>query len=151
MATSAISFVASIMNTKSDIYIQQNAQDENTGFVNRQWVYNETIQCKIEPVSSPNSYSRGGNKAFDTGQAGYQEKIQLRVKTLKPLSRRWRIGNIRSNNNQKLYFEIDKIDEPDTFFEVFSSHAVLDPFGKLSYYESIVQRVPVQNNDTIQN
>ena len=151
MATSAISFVASVMNIKSDIYIQQNTQDPNTGFVNREWIYNETIPCKVEPLGSSNSFSRGGNKAFEAGQPGYQERIQLRVKTLKPLSRRWRIGNIRSSNNQKVYFEIDKFDEPDTFFEVFSSHAVLDPFGKVSYYESIVQRVPVQNNDTIQN
>ena len=43
MATSAISFVASVMNIKSDIYIQQNTQDPNTGFVNREWIYNETI------------------------------------------------------------------------------------------------------------
>ena len=92
------------------------------------------------------------NKSFDkAGQGGYQEKLQLRIKTLIPLSKRWRIGNVRSSDNKQVYVEIDKIDSPDTFFEVFSSHAVLDPFGKVSYYETIMQRVPVQYNDTIQN
>jgi hypothetical protein len=46
-----------------------------------------------------------------------------------------------------LFIEIDKIDQPDTIFEVTSSHAVLDPFGKISYYESTIHRVKVQDND----
>ena len=146
------SFIASIMNIKSDIYIQQNVQDPDTGFINRQWVYNDTVICKIEPMKTSNTSSRSENKTFDkSGQGGYQEKLQLRVKTLIPLSKRWRIGNIRSSDNKQVYVEIDKIDSPDTFFEIFSSHAVLDPFGKVSHYETIVQRVPVQYNDTTQN
>lgn len=145
------SFISSIMNIKSDIYIQQNVQDSNTGFINRQWVYNDTVICKIEPIKA-NSSSRSENKSFDkSGQGGYQEKLQLKLKTLIPLSKRWRIGNIRSSDNKQVYVEMDMIDSPDTFFEIFSSHAVLDPFGKVSYYETIVQRVPVQYNDTTQN
>ena len=116
------SFIASIMNIKSDIYIQQNVQDPNTGFINRQWVYNDTVICKIEPMKTSNASSRSENKTFDkSGQGGYQEKLQLRVKTLIPLSKRWRIGNIRSSDNKQIYIEMDMIDSPDTLFEIFSS------------------------------
>ena len=63
------------------------------------------------------------------------------------LSKRWRISGIKGADGNQVWVEIDKFDTPDTIFEVFSSHAVLDPFGKVSYFEAVLQRVPVQSND----
>ena len=44
--------------------------------------------------------------------------------------------------------EIDKINNPDTIFDITATHAVLDPFGKISYYEVTLQRVEIQNDQT---
>jgi len=146
------SVVASIMNMTADILIQQNNQNPNTGAIGREWVYDKTIQCKVEPIKSGGASTRGDNKQFDKGTAGgYAEKLQLRVKGLELLSKRWRITNVRSSDGHPIFVETDRYGEPDTIFEVYSSHAVLDPFGKISYYEAVLQRVPVQNNDPINN
>lgn len=146
------SVIASIMNIKADIYKQQNYQDPNTKAIIREWVYDKTIQCKIEPVKVSGASTRGDNKKFGVGVEGdYNEKLQLKIKTLELLSKRWRIENIRSSDGKQIYVEIDKIDVPDTKFEVTSSHAVTDPFGKIAYYEAVLLRTQVQDNDTAQN
>ena len=146
------SFIASVMNMTADIYVQQNIQDPTTGSISRQWVYSKTMQCKIEPIKVGGSSTRGDNRIFDkTAEGTYTEKMQLKLKGLQLLSKRWRIENIRSSDGKQVYVEIDKLDQPDTKFEVTSSHAVLDPFGKISYYEAIVTRVQVQDDDPTSN
>jgi len=146
------SFIASIMNMTADIYVQQNIQDSTTGSISRQWVYSKTIQCKIEPIKVGGASTRGDNRIFDkTAEGTYTEKMQLKLKGIQLLSKRWRIENIRSSDGKQVYVEIDKLDQPDTKFEVTSSHAVLDPFGKISYYEAIVTRVQVQDDDPTSN
>jgi len=146
------SFVASVMNMKADIYVQQNGQDPNTGAVTRQWVYKKTVQCKVEPIAVGGASTKGDNRTYATNAEGaYTERMQLKFKGLELMSKRWRIENIRSNDGQKVYIEVDKIDQPDTKFEVTASHAVLDPFGKISYYETIVTRVQVQDDDSTAN
>lgn len=141
------SIMASVMNMRADIYKQQNTQDPNTKAIIREWVYARTIQCKIEPIKVGGAATRSDNKIFGKGSEGeYTEKLQLKVKCLELLSKRWRIENIRSSDGKQVFVEIDKIDTPDTIFEVTSSHAVLDPFAKVAYYEAVLLRVQVQDN-----
>ena len=143
------SFIGSIMNMTADILIQQNKQSESSGVLTREWVYEQTIRCKIEPIKSGGGSNRIDNKRFDLGKHNeYDEKLQLKMKCLMPFSKRWRISNIRSSDGKKVYVEIDKYDTPDTIFDVTASHAVLDPFGKVVYYEVILQRVHVQDDST---
>ena len=147
------SFVGSIMNMSADVYTQQNTQDENTGAIIRGWVYSHTIDCKVEPIKTASASIRGDNKIFATtgADAGYSEKLQLKIKSTQLLSKRWRLENIKTSDNKQVFVEIDKYNQPDSIFEVYSSHAVLDPFGKLAYYEAVVQRTPVQSNDKTNN
>lgn len=138
------------MNMSVDIYVQQNSQSSDSGVLTRQWVYSQTIQCKIEPIKSGGASNRADNKRFDIGKHNeYDEKLQLKMKCMIPVSKRWRISGIKSNDGKQVYTEIDKIDNPDTQFDVTASHAVLDPFGKISYYEVTLQRVHIQNDNTI--
>jgi hypothetical protein len=149
------SFIASIMNMTAQVYGQQNVQDTDTGAISRQWVFKKTIPCKIEPIQARGTNTRNDNKSFSTSNnavAEFDEGLQLKMKTLELLSKRSRIVEIRSSDGNKVFIEIDKIDQPDTIFEISSSHAILDPFGKISYYESTIHRVKVQDNDkTINN
>ena len=142
------SIMASIMNMKADIYEQEYSQDPNTGAVLRQWNYAKTIQCKVEPIKVGGASTRTDNKSFKGGAEGdYTEKFQIRIKCNELLSKRWRIENIRSSDNQSVFVEIDRFGEPNTIFEVTSSHATLDPFGKVVYYEAVLLRTQVQSND----
>ena len=142
------SVIQSIMNMSADIYKQQNKQSSSSGTVRREWVYDRTVRCKIEPLKSSGGGNRYDNKRFDIGKHNeYDEKLQLKMKVIVPMSKRWRVQNVRSNDGKQVYIEIDKIDAPDTIFEVIASHAVLDPFGRISYYEVTLQRVHVQNDN----
>jgi hypothetical protein len=144
------SVIGSIMNMTAQIYIQQNTQDSNTGAISRAWVYDKTIPCKVEPIKTRGTSSRGDNKSFNpanNAQGSYDERLQLKIKTLQLLSKRWRVDFIRSSDGQQVFFEVDRYGKPDSIFEVTSSHAVLDPFGKISYFESSLVRVSVQDND----
>jgi hypothetical protein len=146
------SFMSSIMNMSAEVWVQQNAQNPDTGAITREWVYSKTIPCKVEPIKSGGASTRGDSKQFDNGvYGGYAEKLQLRVKSLELLSKRWRLNDIRSSDGQQVFIELDRYGEPDSIFEVFSSHAVLDPFGKVSYFEAVLQRVPVQSNDNTEH
>ena len=148
------SIIGSIMNMYADIYKQQNKQDPSTGSIIREWVYEKTIPCKIEPIQSRGTSTKGDNKVFgnaDNAQGGYDERLQLKMKGLEIMSKRWRIHYIKSSDNQQVFTEIDRYGNPDSIFEISSSHAVLDPFGKVSYYESTLHRVPVQTNDKTTN
>ena len=142
------SITSSIMNMKADIYEQEYSQDSNTGAVLRNWQYARTIQCKIEPIKVGGASTRTDNKIFGKGAEGdYTEKFQIKIKCNELLSKRWRIENIRTSDNKPVFIEIDRSGSPDTIFEVTSSHATLDPFGKISYFEAVLLRTQVQNND----
>ena len=141
-------YIGSIMNMTADVLIQQNKQSEKSGTIKREWVYDQTIPCKIEPVKG-GAGSRYDNKRFDIGAHNeYDEKLQLKMKCLIPISKRWRISTVRSNDNKQVFVELDKYDTPDTVFDVTASHAVLDPFGKVAYYEVTLQRVHIQSDNT---
>ena len=142
------SMIGSIINMSAEVYMQQNTQDPASGAISREWVYEKTISCKVEPIKSGGASTRGDNKQFDKGQyGGYAEKLQLRVKAPELFSKRWRINDIRTSDGKQVFVELDRYGQPDSIFEVFSSHPVLDPFGKISYFEAVLQRVPVQAND----
>jgi len=141
------SFVGSVLNMSADIYTQQNTQDPDTGAIKRSWVYSKTIQCKISPVKIKGASTRTDNKSFgNTSDLNYNEKIQLKMYCFELLSKRSRIENIRTSNNAPIFIEIDKINNPDTKFEVTGSHAVMDPFGKIAYYETSLLRTELQDD-----
>lgn len=143
------SYIGSVMNMTADVMTQENRQSHTSGTVVREWVYDRTIRCKIEPIKSSGGSNRSDNKRFDMGKHNeYDEKLQLKMKCLTPFSKRWRVTNVRSSDGKPVYFEVDRYDNPDTIFDVTASHAVLDPFGKISYYEVTLQRVHIQNDNT---
>ena len=107
------SFIASIMNMTAQVYGQQNVQDTDTGAISRQWVFKKTIQCKLEPIKARGTNTKGDSKTFDTSNnatGGYNEGLQLKMKTLELLSKRSRIVAIRSSDGNQVFLEIDKID-----------------------------------------
>jgi hypothetical protein len=147
MLNNLVSFAGSIMNMNADVYIQQNTQDPNTGEITRAWIFYQNIQCRIEPVKARGASTRTDNKTFgSSGDEEYNEKFQLKMYGQNLLSKRWRIQNIRTNHGQPVFIEIDRSGNPDTIFEVMSSHAVLDPFGTVSYYVSVLLRTELQDD-----
>lgn len=136
------------MNMSCDIYVQKNVQSES-GVVTRQWLYDKTIMCKAMAVASKSGSARGDDKQYTTGTSGYIEDIHVKLQSPERLSKRWRITNIKSSTGENIFVEPDRIDLQDTIFDVVSNHPVLDPLGKIAYYEINLRRAQVQNNDII--
>ena len=142
------SYISTIMTMYADIYIQENTQNSDTGSIERHWEYSKTVRCLIEPSKSNGSSTRGDGKQFSNGTVGYHETLILRGKFVTQLSKRWRVSNIRSSDNQVIFNQNDLIGNVPTIFEVFSCHPMTDPFGRFSHYDVTLERVNVQNNDT---
>lgn len=142
------SYISTIMNMYADIYIQENTQNADTGSIERHWEYSRTVRCLLEPSKSSGTSTHADGKQFADGPIGYRETLQLRGKFITQLSKRWRVSNIRSSNNEIIFNQNDLNSNPPTIFEVVSCHPMTDPFGRLSHYDVTLERVNVQNNDT---
>jgi len=139
------SFASSYMNMRADVYIQKNVQTDS-GHISRAWVYHKTLWCKAEAVSTMKA-----TKLINQSVEGFLDQIVVKLKTIEPISHRWRITNVKSNDNQIVFPEMDKIEPESTIFDVRQSHAVVDPFGRISYHETLLKRTVVQENDIYSN
>jgi len=145
------SYISTIMNMYADIYEQENVQNADTGAIERHWEYKRTIRCLLEPSKSSGTSLTGDGKEFRTGSNGYGETLQLRGKFTSQLSKRWRVSGIKSSDGRYIYVEPDLYSNPPTIFEVMACHPMTDPFGRLSHYDVILERVLVQANDNFKN
>lgn len=135
------------MMMRADVYEQENTQDSTTGAITRHWELKRTVNCQIQPAKTGSGASqRQDGKLYKDNE--YSESSVLRAKFLIPLSKRWRISNIRSSNNELIFLEMDTMSRNATIFEVVACHAMTDPFGKLSHYDVTLERVNIQSNDS---
>ena len=132
----------------ADVYVQKNVQSQS-GAMTRQWVYDRTIECKAATPSNKSGKANTDGKSYGTGSQGYSELLDVKLQTMTRLSKRFRISGITAADGEKIFLEYDKISLEDTVFDIVSMHPVLDPFGKISYYECNLRRSQVQNNDII--
>ena len=135
-----------LLNMTCLVYTQENVQDQNTGAISKKWVATKKILCHLDVISHQGSATRDNNKTFDML---YFEEARYLLKTKEPLSKRMRISSIKNRSDQSLFVEIDRIDSPDTIFEIEAHHPRLDPLGNILYYESNLRRVGVQTYDAV--
>lgn len=135
---------SSVFSMTAELYQQITDQDENTGAVVRRWIMLKNIPCSVVPIRESGGSSTSDNKNFSKE---YSEDLELKVYTKEKLSKRWRISKIRNSRREEVYTEIDKVSQPSTIFEVYSSHPIFDIFGNIQYFENHLRRVSVQAND----
>jgi len=141
-------YMSSVMNMSADIFEQENSQDSTTGAILRTWKYQKTIKCHLLPQKSSGASVRSDGKKFNDSNGKYTENLQLRGKFTDKLSKRWRISNIKTSDNQIVFTETDIFSENPTIFEVVSCHPMTDPFGRFVFYDVTLERVNVQDNVT---
>lgn len=136
---------SSLFTMDANIYKQINDQDETTNEITRRWVIDKNIKCLVHPIRESGGSTTSDNKTFNKE---YDEELEVKMHTMEKISKRSRVSDIKnSQSNQYLYLEIDKISEPNTIFEVYSTHPVFDLFGNLQYYENHLRRTTTQKND----
>lgn len=135
---------SSLFNMNAEILYQITSQDESTNAIERRWETLKNINCSIIAIKETGGSITSDNKSFDKE---YIEELELKMYTSEQLSKRWRVTNIKTFSNKNIYKEIDRISQPSTIFEVFSSHPIIDMFGNIDYYENHLKRASVQAND----
>jgi hypothetical protein len=135
---------SSVFNMTADIYYQIESQDPSTNEIDRRWSLLKNISCTINPIRESGGSATSDNKYFSKE---YTEDLETKMYSMEQLSKRWRVSGIKNNSGTALYKEIDRISSPDTIFEVYASHPILDIFGNIQYYENHLRRTTVQSND----
>jgi len=133
-----------LLNMSVEVFEQKNDQDPLTGEIKRKWVFKDRVACHLDISVEQGTSIAANYKKFDKE---YTEEFKVKIKTIKPLSKRYRVSNFTNRAGERLFIEQDQIDEPPTIFEIESYHPRLDPLGNLLYYESNLRRVQVQSND----
>ncbi len=128
----------------ADLYHQITEQDPNTNELDRRWVTLKNIQCAAAAINESGGSTTSDNKVFNQE---YSEDLEIKLYTNEQLSKRWRVSNLKNSKDEALYKEIDKISQPSTIFEVYSSHPIFDLYGNIQYYENHLRRTSVQTND----
>ena len=134
----------SVFNMTADVFYQITSQDENTNEIDRRWVILKNIKCSINSIRESGGSATSDNKYFSKE---YTEDLETKMYTSEQLSKRWRVSNVKNNSGLSLYKEVDRVSTPDTIFEVYASHPILDMFGNIQYYENHLRRTMVQDND----
>jgi hypothetical protein len=135
---------SSVFNMTADIYYQIESQDPSTNEIDRKWSLFKNISCSIHPIKETGSSTTSDNKSFSKE---YSEELEIKMYSIDQLSKRWRVSGIKNNSKESLYKEIDRVSKPDTIFEVYACHPVLDIFGNIQYYQNHLRRTMVQSND----
>lgn len=134
----------SIFTVTAELLHQITDQDTQTNEITRKWVLLKNIPCSIAPIRESGGSTTSDNKYFTKE---YIEDLETKMYSREQLSKRWRVTAIKNSKRESLYKEIDRVSTPDTIFEIFSSHPILDIFGNVQYYENHLKRVQVQSND----
>lgn len=135
--------ILSVLTMNVDLFVQEVSQSAETGAIKREWAYNKTIPCRVDTIAERGASVEGNFK--NVGEL-YKEELKLKIKTIDRLSKRYRLQNFVNRDGDPLYIEFDKIDAPSTIFEVISTGPIMDPLGRIAFFESTVRRMGVQDN-----
>jgi hypothetical protein len=129
--------VDSILSMSLDVYYQSDTQDSDTGAIKKEWTFYKTISCHAKGIIS-NSSSRTADRQQFGSRYIVDQLIEIR--TEEKLTARQKITNIRDQQNNYIWTELDFPTETPTVFEVIGTTPMTDPFGNVISYNSTVKR-----------
>lgn len=130
--------IDSVLSMSLDVYKQFETQDPDTGAIIREWTYYKTINCHAKGVISNSATTRSSDKQLFSNKYTNDQIIQVR--TSERLTAREKVTNIRDNNGNVIWHEINYPNETPTVFEVMGTTPVTDPFGSVIAYNSSMKR-----------
>ena len=128
----------SLLPYQLDLYIQQDAQDSETGSINKEWHYFKTIDCSAKGVVSNSTSTRANDRQQIGNRYNLEQFIQIR--TAEKINVRHKITNIRNKEGEYIWTELDYPTETPTVFEVVGMTPINDPFGMGMGYNITAKR-----------
>jgi len=133
-----MNLATSLMPMKLDIYLQLDAQDENTGSIKKEWVFTRSVECSAKGIISNSGSGRSGDKQVINNR--YMNEQMLEIRTPDQITYREKITNIRDMSGNVVWKEINYPNNTPTVFEIISSTPITDPFGNVLAYNSVAKR-----------
>jgi hypothetical protein len=130
--------IDSVLSMSLDVYRQFETQDPDTGAMVREWVYYKTVACHAKGVISNSATTRSSDKQIFSNKYVNDQVIQVR--TSEKLTAREKVTNIRDNDGNVIWNEINFPSETPTVFEVMGTTPITDPFGRVIAYSSSMKR-----------
>lgn len=129
---------------KADVLKKVRTTDENTGQVKARWTYLKTIDCAINTFVSTSFKAQPTNEVF---REEYEKSQYIKMKTAMGLGREVRVTNIRNaETGEVIYKEFELSGQPATNYNAMGSQAIIDPFGTVVQYDTLLQRASDQSD-----
>lgn len=129
---------------QADLMSKKRINDVNTGQIKYIWQLWKVIDCSIAPFTSTSFKAQGSNETF--GQM-YENIGYLKMKTRINPGRNVQVTNIRNKATQiPVYVEMELKNAPPTWYNSQGSSPLLDPFGRIIQYDTLLVRAEVQGD-----
>jgi hypothetical protein len=129
---------------KADVLKKVRTTDPNTGQIKSRWAFSKTIDCAISPFVSTSFKAQPTNETF---RQEYEKVQYIKMKTAEGLGREVRITNIRNpSTGDIIYREFELASQPATSYNTMGSAAILDPFGSVIQYDTLLERASDQSD-----
>ena len=132
-----------VLSMTADIYRQQTVQDEETGHLQKTWIYYKTIDCHAKGIISNSTTRKTDAQSFGNT---YENMQFLEIRTSDKLTIKEKITNIKDKNGNYIWTELNVPYDTPTVFEVIGTTPITDPFGTTLAFNSTVKR---SENQTI--
>jgi len=127
---------------KADIYKKKRVVNQDTGQITYTWEEDFTTDLAVESFTSTSFKAQGTSEIFGDE---YEKYNYLRIYTPMNLGRSAQLTNIRpKSGGSPLYTEIELKGAPATWYNVNGSNAVIDPWGNVVQWDSLIQRAQEQ-------
>lgn len=126
-----------VLAMTADIYRQQTVQDQDTGHIQKTWIYYKTIDCHAKGVISNSTTRKGNAQIFGNT---YEDVQMLEIRTNSRLTIKEKITNIKDKDGNFLWTELNVPYDTPTVFEVIGTTPITDPFGTTLAFNSTVKR-----------
>lgn len=136
--------ITSVLPYKMDVYAQTEIQDSETGALKKEWHYIKTIDCSAKGMISNSTSTRANDRQTIDNRYKYEQFVQIR--TTEKINTRNKLTNIRNQNGEYIWTELDYPSETPTVFEILGVTPVTDPFGNVIAYNTTAKR---SENQTI--
>jgi hypothetical protein len=130
--------INSILTMKVDVYKQFDTQDEDSGSIKKEWMFDRTLLCHAKGIISNSASATSNDKQiFDNKYKNYQV---IQIRTIERITPREKMTNIRDAEGNVIWTEIDFPNNTPTVFEMVGVTPMTDPFGKVIGFNSTLKR-----------
>jgi|ERR1044072_131602 hypothetical protein len=131
----------------ADVQKKVRQVDENTGQIKSTWAFKETIHCTISPFVSTSFKTQPTNESY---REEYEKIKYIKMKSAEPLPEDVRVTNIRNEKTgEVIYREHQLAGQPATNYNTQGSAALLDPFGGVIQYDTLLVRASDQSDSSV--